>query len=39
MSDCKIRTQEDIGEDVENWRRQVNLTQKDLATSLGMSDK
>lgn len=39
MSDCKIRTQENIGEDVENWRRQVNLTQKDLATSLGMSDK
>lgn len=39
MSDCKIRTQEDIGEDVENWRRQAKLTQKELATSLGMSDK
>lgn len=37
LLDCVGRTKEDIGKDVEDWRRRTKITQTELAHMIGLS--
>lgn len=39
VPDCEGRTQEDIGKDIEKWRRQTGLTEGQLALMIGLRNE